>query len=92
MDSVQYNELTKFLRECKLLFKKQNDKQKKKFLIMARHFVWEDNKLQRKTEKRRVKVIQNFQVIPLIQVFHDSLTAGHARVNKIFKVIQQRYY
>ncbi len=39
-----------------------------------------------------MKVLQNFQVIPLLQVLHDSLTAEHARVNKIFQVVQQRYY
>ncbi len=42
--------------------------------------------------KRKLKVLQNFQVIPLLQVLYDSLTAGHARVNKIFQVVQQRYY
>jgi len=39
-----------------------------------------------------VKVIQSFQVVPLLQVLHDSPTAGHARVNKIFQVVQQCYY
>ncbi len=39
-----------------------------------------------------MKVLQNSQVIPLLQVLHDSLTASHARVNKIFQVVQQRYY
>ena len=39
-----------------------------------------------------MKVLQNSQVIPLLQVLHDSPTAGHARVNKIFQVVQQRYY
>ncbi len=92
MDPVQYNELTRFLRDYKLLFEKQNGKQKKKFLTMVWHFVWEDDELQQKTRKRKVKVIQNFQVIPLLQVLHDSLTADHARVNKIFQVVQQRYY
>src|SRR6266540_402950 len=92
MDPVQYNELTRFLRDYKLSFEKQNGKQKKKFLVMARHFVWKSDELQRKTGKRKVKVLQNFQVIPLLQVLHDSLTAGHARVNKIFQVVQQRYY
>ena len=92
IDSVQYNELTRFLRDHKLLFKKQNGKHKKKFLAIVRHFVWEDDELQRKTGKRRVKVIQNFQVIPLLQVLHDSLIAGHAGVNKMFQVVQQRYY
>src|SRR6266542_6684188 len=42
--------------------------------------------------KRKVKVLQNFQVILLLQVLHDSLTAGHVRVNKIFQVVQQCYY
>src|SRR6266542_6433961 len=92
MDPAQYNELTRFLRNNKLLFEKQNGKQKKKFLAMARHFVWENDELQRKTGKRKVKVLQNFQIIPLLQVLHDSLTAGHARVNKIFQIVQQRYY
>ena len=32
---VQYNKLTRFLRDYKLLFEKQNGKQKKKFLTMA---------------------------------------------------------
>ncbi len=59
---------------------------------MAWHFVWENEEFQQKIEKRRVKVIQNFQVIPLLQVLHDSLTAGHARINKIFQVVQQCYY
>ncbi len=45
MDPVQYNELIKFLRDGKLSFEKQNGKQKKKFLAMAWHFVWEDDKL-----------------------------------------------
>ncbi len=31
-------------------------------------------------------------MISLLQVLHDSLIAGHARVNKIFQVIQQCYY
>ena len=35
MDPVQYNELTRFLRDNKLPFEKQNGKQKKKFLAMA---------------------------------------------------------
>src|SRR6266542_6176059 len=92
MDPVQYNELTRFLRDGKLPFEKQGGKQKKKFLAMARHFVWESEELQRKTEKRKVKVLQSFQVIPLLQVLHDSPTAGHAGVSKIFQVVQQRYY
>ena len=37
-------------------------------------------------------MLQNFQVILLLQVLHDSPTAGHAGVNKIFQVVQQRYY
>ena len=92
MEPVQYNELIRFLRDHKLLFEKQNGKQKKKFLAIAWHFVWESDELQRKTGKRKVKVLQNFQVIPLLQVLHDSPTAGHAGVNKIFQVVQQRYY
>ncbi len=60
MDPIQYNELIRFLRDHKLPFEKQNDKQKKKFLAMARHFIWEDDGLQRKTGKQKVKVIQNF--------------------------------
>jgi len=35
IDSVQCNELTRFLRDHKLSFEKQNEKQKKKFLAMA---------------------------------------------------------
>ncbi len=87
MDSVQYNELTRFLRDHKLPFEKQNGKQKKKFLVMTRHFVWESDELQRKTRKQKVKVLQNFQVISLLQVLHDSLTAGHAGVDKIFQIV-----
>ena len=45
MDPVQYNELIKFLRDCKLPFEKQNDKKKKKFLAMAWYFVWEEDEL-----------------------------------------------
>src|SRR6266498_4142198 len=63
MDPVQYNELTRFLRDHKLPFEKQNGKQKKKFLTMAQHFVWERNELQQKTVKQKVKVIQNLQEI-----------------------------
>ena len=88
MDPVQYNELTKFLKNHKLPFEKQNGKQKKKFLTMAWHFIWKDDELQRKTGKRKVKVIQNFQVVPLLQVLHNSPTAGHAGVNKIFQMVQ----
>ena len=39
-----------------------------------------------------MKVIQNFQVIPLLQVLHDSPTTGYARIDKIFQVVQQCYY
>ena len=39
-----------------------------------------------------MKVLQNFQVIPLLQVLYNSLTAGHAGVDKIFQMVQQRYY
>ena len=46
MDTMQYNKLTKFLKDDKLPFEKQNGKQKKKFLTMAQYFVWEDNKFQ----------------------------------------------
>ncbi len=31
-------------------------------------------------------------MIPLLQVLHNSPTAGHAGINKIFQVIQQYYY
>jgi len=92
MDPGQYNELTRFLKDGKLPFEKQNGRQKKKFFAMTWHFVWENDELQRKTGKRKVKILQNFQVIPLLQVLHDSPTAGHAGVNKICQVVQQRYY
>ncbi len=36
--------------------------------------------------KRRVKVIQNFQVISLLQMLYDSLTVRHVSVKKIFQV------
>ena len=39
-----------------------------------------------------MKVLQNFQIIPILQVLYDSLTAGYAGVEKIFQVVQQRYY
>src|SRR6266540_4839265 len=92
IDPVQYNELTRLLRDDKLPFEKQNGKQKKKFLAMARHFVWEEDELQQKMGKRKVKVLQNYQIILLLQMLHDSPTAGHAGVKKIFQVVQQYYY
>ena len=45
MDSVQYNELTRFFRDNKLPFEKQNGKKKKKFLAIAQHFIWEEDEL-----------------------------------------------
>ncbi len=39
-------------------------------------------------EKWRVKIIQNFQVILLLQVFYDSFTTGYMNVKKIFQVVQ----
>ena len=53
MDPVQYNELTRFLRDNKLLFEKQNGKKKKKFLTMAWHFVWGKMSFSEKQENEK---------------------------------------
>ncbi len=39
-----------------------------------------------------MKVLQNFQVISLLQVLHDSSMTRYTRTEKIFQVVQQRYY
>ncbi len=39
-----------------------------------------------------MKVLQYFQIVPILQVLHDSPTAVHAGTEKIFQVVQQWYY
>ena len=63
----------------------QQEKQKKKFLVMSRHFWWEEGCLYRKAKGRRVKVLQRYQVIPLLYTIYEKPTAGHNSVKKMFQ-------
>src|SRR6266540_3264518 len=85
MDPQQYEEICKYVRDGKIPQNKDQGKPKKKFLAMCRRFRWKETALYRKTRTKEVKVLQRYQIIPLLYTLHEGPTGaynGTERINK----------
>ncbi len=58
IDPQQYQMITKYLRDRKIPKGSQQGKQKKKFLVISKHFWWEEGCFYQKAKGHRVKVLQ----------------------------------
>src|SRR6266498_3466192 len=92
MDPQQYEEICKYVRDGKMPPNKDQGKLKKKFLAMCRRFRWKEIVLYRKTRTKEVKVLQRYQIIPLLYTLHEGLTGAHNGTERIFQQVQERYY
>ncbi len=84
IDLQQYQTITEYLRDEKISKESQQGKQKKKFLAMSRYFWWEEGCLYQKMKGCRVKVLQQYQVIPSLYTIHEEFIIGHKSVKKMF--------
>ncbi len=92
MDSQQYEEICKYVRDGKIPLSKDQGKLKKRFLAICRRFRWKEIALYRKTRTKEVKVLQRYQIIPLLYTLHEGLTGAHNSTERIFQQVQERYY
>ena len=92
MDPQQYGEICKYVRDGKIPQNKDQGKLKKKFLAMCRRFRWKETALYRKSRMKKVKVLQRYQIIPLLYTLHEELTGAYNSTERIFRQVQERYY
>ena len=92
MDLQQYEEICRYVKDRKIPLSKDQGKPKKKFLAMCRRFRWKKTALYQKTRIKEVKVLQRYQIIPLLYILYKGLTGAHNGVEKIFQQVQERYY
>ncbi len=59
---------------------------------MCRRFRWKETALYRKTRTKEVKVLQRYQIIPLLYTLREGLTGAHNSTERIFQQVQERYY
>ena len=88
----QYEEICRYVKDGKISSGKDQGKLKKKFLAMCRRFRWKKTALYRKTRTKEVKVLQRYQIIPLLYTLHEGLTGAYNGTERIFQQVQQRYY
>ena len=92
MDSQQYEEICRYVRNGKIPQNKDQGKLKKKFLAMCRRFRWKEIALYRKIRTKEVKVLQRYQIIPLLYTLYEGPTGAHNGTERIFQQVQERYY
>src|SRR6266542_2478256 len=85
MDPQQYEEICKYVRDGKISSGKDQGKLKKKFLAMCRRFRWKKTALYRKTRTKEVKVLQRYQIIPLLYTLHEGPTGVQKGSSNKFK-------
>src|SRR6266511_1614560 len=88
----QYEEICKYVRDGKIPQNRDQGKLKKKFLTMCRRFRWKETALYRKSQTREVKVLQRYQIVPLLYTLHEGPTGAHNGTERIFQQVQERYY
>jgi len=87
MDPQQYEEICRYVRNGKIPQNKDQGKVKKKFLVMYRRFRWKETVLYQKSRTKEVKVLQRYQIIPLLYTLHEGLTGAHNRTKRIFQQV-----
>ncbi len=92
MDPLQYEEICRYVRDGKIPQNKDQRKLKKKFLAMCRRFRWKETALYRKSRTKEVKVLQRYQIVPLLYTLHEGPTGAHNGTERIFQQVQERYY
>src|SRR6266540_2837599 len=92
MNPQQYEEICKYVRDGKIPQNKDQGKPKKKFLAMCRRFRWKETALYRKTRTKEVKVLQRYQIVPLLYTLHEGPAGAHNGTERIFQQVQERYY
>ncbi len=92
MNLQQYEEICRYVRDEKIPMNKDQGKLKKKFLAMCRRFRWKETALYRKTQTKKVKVLQRYQIIPLLYTLYEGLTGAYNSIERIFQQVQERYY
>src|SRR6266498_5546173 len=92
MDPQQYEEICRYVRDGKIPQNKDQGKLKRKFLAMCRRFRWKETALYRKTRTKEVKILQRYQIVPLLYTLHEGPTGAYNGTERIFQQVQERYY
>src|SRR6266498_216018 len=82
--SQQYEEICRYVKDGKISPSKDQEKLKKKFLAMCRRFRWKETALYQKTQTKKVKVLQRYQIIPLLYTLYEGPTGAHNDIERIF--------
>jgi len=88
--SQQYKEICRYVKNGKIPQNKDQGNLKKKFLAMCRRFRWKETALYWKSRTKEVKVLQRYQVVPLLYILHEGPTGAHNGMERIFQQVQER--
>ena len=95
MDTTQYQNIFNYLIQQTLPDSIDTPQQKRKFINLTKHFTVKNNLLYKKDRKNEhyfIKVIQRYEVEPLLYMMHNDPTAGHFATDIMFNKIKSRYY
>ena len=57
----------------------------------GKYFI-QDNKIYRKCKNGNRRVIQRFEMEPVLYLVHDEPTAGHSGIEKCYDKLKKRFY
>ena len=95
MDTQQYFELQQYLNHNKFPDHIQSNRDKKKFMNMAKYFTIQNTNLYRFDRRRPghlLQVLRRYELEPVLYMMHNDPTAGHFGREIMFNKIKTRYY
>lgn len=93
MDSTTYNNLFNYLDNSQFILT-LTSQQQQQLQKQSKHFQIHHNllyKLQIKTNKK-IRVVKDFELDPVLYMFHNDPTAAHASKDTMFNKMKDRYY
>ena len=95
MDTTQYRNIFNYLLQQTLPDSINTPQQKRKFINLTKNFIVKNNLLYKKKQKDEhyfIKVIQRYELEPLLYMMQNDPTAGHFATDIMFNKIKIRYY
>src|SRR6266516_4610119 len=95
MDSQQYQNIFNYLSQQTIPTIINTPQQKRKFINSTKHFIIKNNLLYKKKQNNDnyfIKVIQRYELEPLLYMMHNDPTAGHFSTDIMFNKIKFQYY
>jgi hypothetical protein len=95
MDTQQYSNIYQFLQQQILPPTVITPQQRRKFINLTSNFIIHNQLLYKKdrnNNNKLIKVIQRYEMEPVLYMMHNDPTAGHFSIDKMFDKIKARYY